>query len=94
MLCLLISSGYAAAQVLTATPAFPSPTQPFTFYFDATQGNGGLADCNCEVYLHTGVITNLSTSQSDWKHSYNLGQQRPHLQNDQSKRQCVQLYHI
>lgn len=68
MLCLLISSGYAAAQVLTATPAFPSPTQPFTFYFDATQGNGGLADCNCEVYLHTGVITNLSTSQSDWKH--------------------------
>ncbi len=57
----------AGAQVYT-DPYFPRADQPVTIYFDATQGTGGLANCNCNVYLHTGLITNQSTSSSDWKH--------------------------
>ncbi|MDX1940633.1 MAG: alpha-amylase family glycosyl hydrolase [Saprospiraceae bacterium] len=56
-----------SAQVVYTDPYFPKLNQAVTIYFDATQGSGGLKDCNCDVYLHTGVITNASTSQSDWK---------------------------
>ncbi len=58
---------FAGAQVYT-DPYFPRENQPVTIYFDATQGTGGLANCNCNIYLHTGLITNQSTSPSDWKH--------------------------
>ncbi|HMN89673.1 MAG TPA: hypothetical protein PKD70_10340, partial [Saprospiraceae bacterium] len=56
-----------SAQVLYTEPFFPRIDQPVTIFFDATQGSGGLRDCNCDVYVHTGVITNASTSPSDWK---------------------------
>ena len=55
------------AQVYT-DPAFPTVDDAVTLYYDATQGSAGLKDCNCDVYIHTGVITNLSSSGSDWKH--------------------------
>ena len=57
-----------AAQLLTANPAFPTASGAVTIIFDATQGNGGLANCNCAVYVHTGLITSASTSPSDWKY--------------------------
>ena len=56
------------AQVVTTDPAFPTTDAAVTIYFDATQGTGGLEDCNCDVYLHTGVITSNSSSPSDWKY--------------------------
>ncbi len=56
------------AQILTTDPVFPSQNNQVTIYFDATQGSGGLANCNCDVYLHTGVITSQSTGPSDWKY--------------------------
>lgn len=59
---------FVFAQVVTVTPAFPTENDEVTIIFDATQGTGGLEDCNCDVYLHTGVITSASTSNSDWKH--------------------------
>ncbi|MCF8245229.1 MAG: T9SS type A sorting domain-containing protein [Saprospiraceae bacterium] len=65
LLCFAIT---VHSQVITADPAFPTAGAPVTIYFDATQGTGGLANCNCDVYLHTGVITSLSTSDADWKH--------------------------
>jgi glycosidase len=61
---LLISS--LRSQV-TCDPAFPSPTGNVTIFYDATQGNGALAG-QSTVFIHTGVITNLSTGPSDWKH--------------------------
>ena len=63
MLCTAIG-----AQVIWTDPVFPTPDQPVTVYFDAAQGSGGLANCNCDVYVHTGLITSNSTSPSDWKH--------------------------
>jgi glycosidase len=56
-----------AAQV-TTEPVFPSDNQPVTIIFDATKGNAGLKDFTGDVYAHTGVITDKSTSGGDWKY--------------------------
>lgn len=56
------------SQVVTTDPAFPAVNDQLTVWFDASQGSGGLKDCNCDVYVHTGVITNESTGPGDWKH--------------------------
>ncbi|MFK8163563.1 MAG: alpha-amylase family glycosyl hydrolase [Lewinella sp.] len=70
MLSALAVFGYLglSAQLITTDPAAPTDDQSVTITFDATQGTAGLANCNCDVYLHTGVITNNSTSASDWKY--------------------------
>ncbi|MEP6792819.1 MAG: alpha-amylase family glycosyl hydrolase, partial [Saprospiraceae bacterium] len=54
--------------VIWTIPAFPTKLDDVTVYFDASQGNAALSGFTGEVYAHTGVITNLSTSSSDWKH--------------------------
>lgn len=56
------------AQVVWTNPIFPVATGSVTIYFDATQGNAGLANYTGDVYIFTGVITNLSSGPSDWKH--------------------------
>lgn len=55
------------AQVVHTTPTFPSQTDSITVYFDATKGNRALAGYAGDVYAHTGVITFLSTSPTDWR---------------------------
>jgi len=64
----LFSVLFIQAQVITADPPFPTENDQVTITFDATQGSGGLAGYNGTVYAHTGVITNLSTSGSDWRY--------------------------
>lgn len=64
---LMVAAGLHA-QLITTDPAAPTDDQAVTVTFDATQGTAGLADCNCDVYLHTGVITQNSTSDSDWQY--------------------------
>jgi 1,4-alpha-glucan branching enzyme len=54
--------------LITYQPAFPTEDEPLTFTFDATKGNSGLKDLVGDVYVHTGVITDKSTSPSDWKY--------------------------
>jgi 1,4-alpha-glucan branching enzyme len=58
----------AQAQVVTTSPTFFMAADPVTITFDATQGNGSLNNFTGDVYAHIGVITNLSTSPSDWKY--------------------------
>ncbi len=67
LLSLCVSLGLQAQLIIT-DPAAPTDDQAVTITFDATQGTGGLANCNCDVYLHTGVITNNSSNPSDWKY--------------------------
>jgi 1,4-alpha-glucan branching enzyme/uncharacterized protein YaiE (UPF0345 family) len=58
------------AQLLTATPNFPQDTSSVIITVDCSKGNQGLfnyASTNA-VYVHTGVITNLSSTQSDWRY--------------------------
>ncbi|MBN2639344.1 MAG: T9SS type A sorting domain-containing protein [Bacteroidales bacterium] len=56
------------AQVITTTPAFPTADDSVTIVFNAAEGDQGLMGYTGDVYAHTGVITNLSTSSSDWKY--------------------------
>jgi hypothetical protein len=60
----------AGSQVLWTEPPFPTSNEPVTVYFDAAEGTGGLAGCNCDVYLHAGLITSNSASPSDWKYVF------------------------
>ncbi|MDC0376646.1 alpha-amylase family glycosyl hydrolase [Schleiferiaceae bacterium] len=57
----------AMAQILSVTPAFPSQNDTVTIIYDATEGNGALTGV-VPVYAHAGLITNQSTSPTDWKH--------------------------
>lgn len=35
-------------------------------FFNVLEGNGGLQNCGCDVYLYIGVIINFSLSFVDW----------------------------
>ncbi|MFZ1328319.1 MAG: hypothetical protein WAW27_04775, partial [Chitinophagaceae bacterium] len=51
------------AQLLTWTPNFPKDNDNIVITVDAAKGNLGLNNYSptSDVYVHTGVITNLST---------------------------------
>ncbi|MEM6261562.1 MAG: alpha-amylase family glycosyl hydrolase [Bacteroidota bacterium] len=55
------------AQVSTI-PVFPTENDTVTIIFDAKQGNGELAGVSPPIYAHTGVITDLSTTPTSWRH--------------------------
>src|SRR4030042_4839496 len=70
LLTILASAGsfLSFSQVITPSPAIPLDNQEVTVTFDATQGNKGLMGYTGDVYAHMGVLTNKSTSGSDWKY--------------------------
>jgi len=63
----LVSSGLGA-QIITTEPDLPSSGQAVTIYYDATQGTAGLKDYTGDVYAHTGVLTNFSSDNGDWRY--------------------------
>lgn len=65
---LFVIQSIAFSQVIVVDPAFPTDQQAILITFNAAEGNGGLANYTGDVYAHTGVITNNSTSGSDWKY--------------------------
>ncbi|MDQ3016396.1 MAG: alpha-amylase family glycosyl hydrolase [Bacteroidota bacterium] len=56
------------APVIWTVPSFPTKFDDVTVYFDASQGNAALNNFSGDVYAHTGVITDQSSSGTDWKH--------------------------
>ncbi|MFT3846016.1 MAG: alpha-amylase family glycosyl hydrolase [Lacibacter sp.] len=58
----------ASAQLLSFSPDFPLDNSNVTITMDATKGNKGLMGYTGDVFVHIGVITNLSSSSSDWKY--------------------------
>jgi len=62
---LLLYPSYA--QILNITPAFPTVEDTITVIYDASQGNGALVGVS-PVYAHTGVITDQSTTPTDWQY--------------------------
>ncbi|MDF2186916.1 alpha-amylase family glycosyl hydrolase [Paraflavitalea sp. CAU 1676] len=70
ILCALLSTT-VPAQLLTTAPAFPADNAGLTITVDCSKGNQGLLNYGNtnDVYVHIGVITNLSTSNTDWKYS-------------------------
>ena len=55
------------AQPVTLTPAIVTQNDTVTITYNAALGNAALSGVT-PVYMHTGVITNLSTSPTDWRH--------------------------
>ncbi len=73
ILSALILLGYFTShcQLLTWTPDFAQEsTSPFTITLDASKGSQGLFfyTPTTDVYIHIGVITNLSTGATPWKY--------------------------
>ncbi len=61
--------GAIHAQLLSWNPEFTGDNGNIVITMDANFGNKGLlGNLASDVYVHTGVITNLSTSASDWKY--------------------------
>lgn len=67
-LLVLVALGYMpmSAQV-SCDPVFPTIDDNVTIYYNALEGNGALNNIT-PVYIHTGVITDKSTSPGDWKY--------------------------
>lgn len=70
-LSLLLCVFVGWTQIVTTNPSFVTNTYngEIEVIYDATQGTAGLKDFTGDVYAHTGVITNQSASDSDWKHA-------------------------
>ncbi len=64
----LLIFAYAGVAQVTTNPALPVDSKPVKIIFDATQGTAGLKDYTGDVYVHTGVITDKSSSSSDWRY--------------------------
>lgn len=63
----LLSTLVPKLQPVSISPLFPNRNDVITVTYDATQGNGALSNIS-PVYMHTGVLTENSTSPSDWKY--------------------------
>jgi 1,4-alpha-glucan branching enzyme len=74
LLSVLFSLSFSHAQLLSWMPSFPVENDAATnvvITVDATKGNQGLFNYTptTDVYVHIGVITNKSTTPTDWQHS-------------------------
>jgi glycosidase len=67
LLPIILFSQLVYSQV-TTNPLLPNDNKAVIIRFDATQGSAGLKDYSGDVYAHTGVITDKSSSTSDWKY--------------------------
>jgi pullulanase/glycogen debranching enzyme len=78
LLCSLLT-WTAQAQVVTTSPVFFTDTTPITINFDASQGNSALNNFTGNVYIWTGTVTNLSSSNTNWRnvHSPSFTQADP-----------------
>ncbi|MBU0763728.1 MAG: hypothetical protein KJ607_02715, partial [Bacteroidetes bacterium] len=61
------SAGISMAQVVTTDPVNPEADDTVTITYNAALGNGALSGIS-PVYIHTGVITDQSIDDTDWKH--------------------------
>lgn len=76
---LLLSWLSPCAQVTSEPSPLQEDSQDVVIYYHADEGNRGLAGlpASTQIYAHTGVITNNSTSGSDWKYAPTWGDNDP-----------------
>ncbi|NVJ87081.1 MAG: T9SS type A sorting domain-containing protein [Algoriphagus sp.] len=58
--CLFLS--FSASAQVTTEPAVPNASQSLKIIYDASKGTTGLKDCNCDVYIHIGAVTESAQS--------------------------------
>jgi oligosaccharide 4-alpha-D-glucosyltransferase len=91
LLLLLFTLASLQAQI-TLSPEKPGFTETVTLTFHADQGNKGLADCDCEVYAHTGIINSTSAHAGDWKKVVaDWGENKPELKLEKTGDNLYQL---
>lgn len=56
------------AQVISSNPFFVTDNDSVTVTFNASLGNGALMNNSQPIYAHTGVITDQSTSLTNWRY--------------------------
>lgn len=59
---------FGRAQIISTEPSLPNAEKAVTIYYDASQGTGGLENFSGDVYAHTGVLTNESAGNQDWRY--------------------------
>lgn len=64
----ILTPSLTFSQLISSDPTFPSDQDEVVITFNAALGSGGLAGYTGDVYAHTGVITQYSTSPGDWKY--------------------------
>ena len=69
LLCVFLFTNFCRSQLLSWTPDFPEDNDNIIITVDATKGNQGLLGFSGNVYVHVGVITNLSTGPTNWRYS-------------------------
>ncbi|HMX81002.1 MAG TPA: hypothetical protein PLG91_11855, partial [Ferruginibacter sp.] len=69
---LTIAINVSAQRLLSWTPEFPVDNSNLVMTVDCTKGNQGLLNYeggnSANIYVHVGVITNLSTGPTDWRY--------------------------
>ena len=66
-LVVLLTMVYSSkGQILQVNPINPTTDDTVTIVYDATKGNGALANYNGPVFAHTGLITTASTGPNNW----------------------------
>ncbi len=71
LLCILPFLSYG--QIIITEPMTLTDNSPAEIIFNASEGNQGLMGFTGEVYAHTGVITDKSTNDTDWKYAPEWG---------------------
>lgn len=70
----------------------PALNEEVVMTYDATRGNGELANYKGEIYAHTGILTNQSTHPGDWKHvAAGWNENKPNLKLKKVKDNVYQL---
>lgn len=64
---MLLAVPVLQAQVVVMNPPFANPTDTVTIIFNAALGNAELIG-EADVWAHSGVITNLSSGPTAWRH--------------------------
>ena len=67
LLFIILSLGYLVPAQITTDPALPVATKKVTITFDSSK-EGRLGFFTADLYAHTGLITDKSTSDNDWKY--------------------------
>jgi 1,4-alpha-glucan branching enzyme len=65
---LFLFSVHLFATPVSTIPPFPTRFDSITVFYNASAGNAALKGAEGLLYAHTGVITDKSTSPSDWKY--------------------------
>ncbi|MDO7884161.1 alpha-amylase family glycosyl hydrolase [Hymenobacter cheonanensis] len=70
VLAILLLAGWAPAawaqSPVTVSPSYFTADTPVTLTYDATLGNAGLANYTGDIFIWTGVVTDKSTSDTNW----------------------------